>query len=87
MEKHVAKWKPTIFIYALKFGFTSSLLFFLISKFLRIAKNWVEDAITVSVKKKTRPEFWKYEKSSLYKIFLYKFCTKWTQPIFDLVKV
>ena len=25
MEKHVAKWKPIIFIYALKFGFMSSL--------------------------------------------------------------
>ena len=53
MEKHVAKWKP-------KSSFTLwnldlcqvFLLFFLISKFLRIAKNWVEDAITVSVKKK-----------------------------------
>ena len=51
----------------LKFGYVlSSSIIFCISKFSRITKNWVEDAITFSVKKKkenTRPEFWRYEKN------------------------
>ena len=48
--------------------------------------NWVEDAITFSVKK-TCDEFSRYEKSTLYKFFLYKSYAKCREPIFELVKI
>ena len=73
----------------LKFGFMSSLYYFLYIKVFKYHKNWVEDKIIFSVKKKKkrRPEFWRYEKSTQYKFFLIilpKLSTKCKELIFDL---
>ena len=70
-----------------KIGFMSSLsIIFCISKFSRILKNWIEDSVTFSVKKR-HAERRRYEKSALHKFFLYKFSTKCTAPIFNLVEI
>ena len=70
-----------------KIGFMTSLsIICCISKFSRILKNWIEDSVTFSVKKR-HAECRRCEKSALYKFFLYNFSTKCTAPIFNLVEI
>ena len=97
MKKYAPKSKNQSFMsklslcssfFFLKFGFMSSLsIIFSMSKFSWITKNWVEDAVNFSVKKKKRAGFWRYEKYAPYKFFHYKFSRKHTELIFDLVKI
>lgn len=56
------------------------------SKFSRVAKNWVDDAITFSVNKIHTLNFEDMKKSTLHKILVYKLSTKCTETILIYLK-
>ena len=76
MEKYTAKRENLDLCQVL-------LLFFAYQHLQGLQKLGVDDLITIIVKKKTCAEFCRYEKSTLYKVFLYNFSTKCTNLVCD----